>query len=325
MRSRRRRVPHAGRLGSRRTSTGSGSACSEPTATSPRWSPTDTRACSSPSATTTPGSGCRRPSWRPADRWCARSARPPSSRPPHDVDDGVLVMPGAVVNAVARPRTRRHRQHARLRRPRLPDRRLRPRRTRGRHRPATSPSVRARSSASAPASRPAGRIGAWAIVGAGASVVARRRSRRDGGRRPGASTSPGSPLSDAPRILVVCTGNLCRSPLVEALLAPRPGRSGHRRRGLVGRARRPAGGAVPTAGSAASPASSVSTSTSTAAGPSPLADLRSGRPHPDDDERAVRAGAALDPSAAGRVVDPARRGVEGAGSSVGGRCRSPSG
>ena len=59
------------------------------------------RACSSPSATTRPGSGCRRPWSRQADRWCAPSARPPSSRRRHDVDDGVLVMPGAVVNAVA--------------------------------------------------------------------------------------------------------------------------------------------------------------------------------------------------------------------------------
>ena len=159
----------------------------------------------------------------------------------HDIDDGVLVMPGAVVNAARSPRTRRDRQHPRLRRPRLPDRRLRPRRARGRPR-------RRR------------HVGEGALIGIGASRRARPVDRRLGHRRrrrvawsatwrparrwsacPARPLRPGQPVSDVP----AHPRGVHRQPLPLAAgrgaAASRAGRRGHRRRGLVGRPRRPAG------------------------------------------------------------------------------------
>ena len=80
---------------------------------------------------------------------------------------------------------------------------------------------------------PGRRIGATATVGAGAAVlhdvpdgatVVGVPAREVGARRapePQVSASAGMGEDRIPRVLVVCTGNLCRSPLAQAVLAQR--------------------------------------------------------------------------------------------------------
>ena len=94
-------------------------------------------------------------------------------------------------------------------------------------------------------------------------------------------------MSDAPRILVVCTGNLCRSPLVEALL----------RRELAAEG---IDAEVSSAGLAAPLGASPDRRLRRVAGdlgvdvddhrsrPASVARPPRGGPHPDDDERADR-------------------------------------
>ena len=318
-------MPHAGRRGIGRPGAVGCRGRSGPTATSPRSSPT-THPRGVRRRRRQPGQadGCRRPSWPRAGRWCRAVSPAAVVSLAADIDDGVARDARCGRQRRCPPRTRRDRQHPRLHRPRLPDRRLRPRRARGRprrrrrrrrgrarrhrrHRRAR-PVASARGPPSAPA-RP------WSTTSLpGETVVG----------VPARPLRPGHAVSDAPRILVVCTGNLCRSPLVEALL----------RREL---AAEDIAAEVSSAGLAAPPAARPDRRLRRVAGELgvDVDDHRSrpvigrrpprGRPHPDDDERADRAGARPRPLRRRSRGDAARGRVEGPESSAGGRCRSPSG